>query len=77
MSYCRLGPESDVYMFNHVDGGIECCICAFQPYPGPGSIRFSTPQEALEHLMKHREAGHKVPQSVIDAIGEEAERERT
>ncbi len=27
MSYCRFG-ESDIYLFSHVDGGIECCSCA-------------------------------------------------
>ena len=27
MSYCRFG-EADIYLFLHVGGGIECCMCS-------------------------------------------------
>ena len=31
MSYCRFS-DGDVYMFDHVYGGIECCACRLAPF---------------------------------------------
>lgn len=36
MSYCRWGPHSDVYMYEHVDGHVTCCYCRLRkvlPHP--------------------------------------------
>jgi len=66
MSYCRLSKDSDVYMFRNMDGKIECNGCCMEePHGHPV---FDTPQEAFEHLRRHRQAGDKVPQYAIDSI---------
>jgi hypothetical protein len=60
MSFERFG-SSDVYIFEHVGGFIQCCGCWFgqledsEPFP-----EFKTPREALAHLDKHVEAGHNI-----------------
>lgn len=36
MSYCRFGNGSDVYMFPHVGGYIDCCMCSL---PAPKKFR--------------------------------------
>lgn len=54
---------SDIYMFEHVGGFIECCGCWFSgdwlnehvEFP-----RFKTPYEALAHLDVHENAGHDI-----------------
>lgn len=103
MSYCRFS-DGDVYMFDHIDGYIECCACRLTPL-GPtiftkagsspsfgewddcqhcggegcehcgmhGFAHFDTPQEALVHLLEHREAGHSVPSYAIEALQREIE----
>lgn len=74
MSYCRhyKGPDeafrSDVYVFPSVDGVYECCICALQPCPGPGSCYTRTAKRMAKHLRRHQLAGHIVPQNVIDFL---------
>jgi hypothetical protein len=58
MSFERFST-SDIYMFEHVGGFIECCGCWFgewdqvEPFP-----QFKTPREALSHLDTHEKAGH-------------------
>lgn len=70
MSYERFW-SSDVYIFPHVGGGIECCACFLsldeEPFPN-----FKTPREALAHLDKHVEAGHDIGKA-RDRIEEEFE----
>ena len=64
MSYCRFAWNgSDVYVFDHVDGGIECCGCRFGD-----TTRFGTPEEAITHLGLHRRAGHFVPEYAITRL---------
>ena len=48
MSYCRFS-DGDVYMFEHVGGGIECCGCRLveDRYVFP---RFSLRSQAIAHL---------------------------
>jgi hypothetical protein len=60
MSFERFS-SSDIYMFEHVGGFIECCGCWFSgdwletevSFP-----QFKTPREALSHLDAHENAGH-------------------
>lgn len=65
MSFERFST-SDVYIFEHVSGFIECCGCLLsywglsieddgEPFP-----TFNTPREALDHLDKHEQAGHDI-----------------
>lgn len=62
MSFERFS-SSDIYMFEHVGGFIQCCGCWFSgdwineavDFP-----EFKTPREALAHLDVHEQAGHDI-----------------
>jgi hypothetical protein len=64
MSLIRFGPQSDVYMYEHVDGFIVCQSCKLGgseqfdagTYPGR---QFFTYSAAKAHLIEHYKAGHK------------------
>jgi len=84
MAYVRWTPESDVYIFDHVNGSVTCHGC-FLNGPGAriswhgthgnidcGSNREAT-NELLAHLAQHVEAGHKVPAWLFDALAPDKE----
>ena len=52
--------SSDVYVFEHASGGIECCACNLNSNEEKDSWYFnvSTPQEMIKHLQQHEDAGH-------------------
>ena len=57
--------SSDIYMFEHVGGYIECCGCLFAGWgitvdDDEISILLDTPRQALAHLDRHEEAGHDI-----------------
>lgn len=60
---CHLGddacPGSDVYVYEHVDGGIVCCMCDLASGPFD---KFVTADDAgmRAHLRDHVAAGHHV-----------------
>lgn len=64
MSFERFA-SSDVYIFEHVGGYIQCCGCWLS---GLGIsiedddyfLNLKTPREALAHLDRHEEAGHDI-----------------
>lgn len=64
MSLIRFAHDSDVYMYEHVDGFIVCQACKLggsekqckNTYPGR---RFDTYSAARDHLIEHFKAGHK------------------
>ena len=68
MSYCRFS-DGDVYMYNHVNGFIECCACSLEP--DNRSIAIYTKTEALQHLYKHNKNGDKVPLYAIARLEKE------
>lgn len=60
---------SDIYMFEHVGGFIECCACSLDDYFGISIeedgplfkfVQLKTPREALAHLDKHEAAGDDI-----------------
>lgn len=62
MSFERFST-SDVYIYEHVSGFIECCGCFFSGDWFKGDATFpqlKTPREALAHLDKHEAAGHDI-----------------
>ena len=71
MSYCRMGDESDVYVFKSTFGYIECCYCPLESK----SVQLETRKQALAHLIKHRRHGHQVPQEVFDRLQAELKEE--
>ena len=76
MSYARFGAESDVYVYHHYIGFIECCGCSLvEAEDGEdfGFAKLQTAREALEHLDKHRAAGDEVPTRAYERIRSEYE----
>lgn len=76
MSYARFGWEgSDVYVFEHAGGFIQCCACFLNEIEDgeyfPDSANFKTPREALVHLDAHVAAGHCVPADTFERMREE------
>jgi hypothetical protein len=68
MSYARFG-DSDIYLYASIGGGIFCDMCCLQ-----GEARMmDTYDDAIAHVRKHIDAGHRVPESVIPRL--EAERD--
>lgn len=59
MSYARLGPDSDVYVYDSGDG-LFCQWC--QRVDGEHSYSRA---EMLEHLEQHVAAGDKVPAEAL------------
>ena len=68
MSFERF-TSSDIYMYEHVSGFIECCGCSLEEPLGLsieeddplfGFARLKTPREALAHLDAHEEAGDDI-----------------
>lgn len=62
MSFERFST-SDVYIYEHVSGFIECCGCLLSGDWFKGDVTFpqlKTPREALVHLDKHEAAGHDI-----------------
>jgi len=60
MSFERFST-SDIYIFEHVGGFIECCGCWLGDDWTEGGVEFphfDTPREALSHLNVHENAGH-------------------
>ncbi len=60
MSFERFST-SDVYVFEHVGGWIECCACLLSADTDDSwFVELATPREALDHLSKHQFAGHDI-----------------
>ena len=68
MSFERFS-SSDVYIFEHVGGYIQCCGCwldggnfglSIEENEDSWFTNFKTPREALAHLDRHEAAGHDI-----------------
>jgi hypothetical protein len=73
MSYARMSGDSDVYIFEHADGFIQCCGCSItepEDYEWVGYANLNTAREALAHLDEHVALGYKVPQRTFERIRE-------
>jgi hypothetical protein len=66
MSYCRFGHDSDVFVYASGDNVFTCCVCKLAR-DDMGEWEHGG-EAILEHLEKHRQAGHKVPQYAIDIL---------
>lgn len=74
MSYARWGEESDVYIFEHVAGYIQCCGCQMTKTSDKelfGFANLKTARKALEHLDAHVANGDKVSPSTFEKIKKE------
>lgn len=67
MSFARFS-NSDVYIYEHANGFIECCGCILtEPESDEivGFARLATPREAISHLEEHQDAGYDVGTAII------------
>lgn len=78
MSYCRMGPDSDVYLYPSIHG-YTCCSCRLaEPRKTEGNYYTYHPDHVLSHpidtffhLLRHRETGHKVPEQAFNMLIDE------
>lgn len=67
MSYCRF-LEADVYVFMHVSGWLECCMCSLVEHQEEISFEAHDTDTMIAHLKKHVAVKHNVPQHVFDNL---------
>lgn len=64
MAYARYGKDSDVYVYEHVDGGYRCERC-----PRVGShFHCASASEMVRHLLGHRQRGDRVPDDALNEL---------
>ena len=69
MSYSRWGCDgSDVYVFAHVDGQIQCCGCPL--LLDDRSFDARSTEAMVDHLAEHVSAGHSVPGHLVERLRE-------
>lgn len=61
MSYARFGATSDVYVYAHVGGFVECCGCKLGD-----NWEHHSAAEIVDHLREHVAAGHLVAERLLD-----------
>lgn len=69
MSYARWGAGSDVYVFAHYLGWVECCGCSLSysdVHEEFDSIHLHSREEVVEHMAEHQQAGHNIPTHLLD-----------
>jgi hypothetical protein len=76
MSYCRIGGESDCYIFDHAYEGLVCMGCTLMPYNKDDLmpctfIAGQDRQKMLDHIAEHRYIGDRIPLSVDERFKEE------
>jgi hypothetical protein len=70
MSYARFGEGgSDVYLFAHVGGFVQCCGCVLlrlaDDFDSP-SVNLTSAESVVSHLREHVTAGHHVEEGLLD-----------
>lgn len=69
MSYSRWGSDSDLYLFAHSAGYVACMGCLLtetdDDLDAPVA-RLHTPEDVVAHLERHREAGHRFEDRLLD-----------
>jgi len=69
MIYARFGADSDVYVFS--DGESIYCYGGNHDKQGPYEVLAKNPARMAGHLVSHRAAGDKVPESAIERLSRE------
>jgi hypothetical protein len=71
MAYSRFF-DSDIYIYPHVDGYIECCACWLNEKLETGlfglSEKIQDDQTLEEHIDEHILAGHNIPEGLLQDI---------
>lgn len=69
MSYCRFSADSDVYLFFHVNGFIDCCGCWLSDEDR--SHQLHNGHEVYDHLLQHKAAGHQIHPELLTYTAED------
>ena len=77
MAYSRF-TDSDIYIYPHVDGHIECAGC-FLNIPTDEYTLFKSEcilddETLLMHILQHRISGHNIPEGLEEEILRDPER---
>ena len=71
MAYSRFF-DSDIYIYSHVEGYIECCACWLnESLVGSTfglSEKITDDNHLIEHIGQHRQLGHNIPDGLEDII---------
>ncbi len=67
MSYCRFGPDSDLYVVRTGDG-YQCICCPSEEGDDYKSWYGDTLEDLLNHLVDHVGEGHKVPHAAMERV---------
>jgi hypothetical protein len=73
MSYSRFAPDSNVYVFMGTGDKLHCCRCPLDPVGFSMEFIADNPRDMIDHLQRHKEAGHLVPDETIAALEREAQ----
>jgi hypothetical protein len=65
MAYSRFF-DSDIYIYAHVGGYIECCACWLNENLDEYSLfglseKITNDDQLIEHIRQHRQLGHNIP----------------
>jgi len=72
MAYSRFS-NSDVYIYPHIDGYIECCACWLNENKEEYSLFLANVQidndlDLARHLKAHAKQGHDMPEGLLQEI---------
>lgn len=80
MAYSRFF-DSDIYIYPHVDGYIECCGCWLNERLEDTLFglneKITNDEQLEEHLDQHLLAGHNIPENLLQDILEDPDRYST
>ena len=66
MSFVRFSEHSDLYIYSHYLGYIECCGCSIYE-----TFEAYNLEDLLAHVAEHRNAGHTVPEGLEEKLKEQ------
>lgn len=72
MAYARFF-DSDIYIYAHVGGYIECCACWLNENLDEYSLfglsdKITNDDQLIEHIRQHRQLGHNIPDDLEEEI---------
>lgn len=78
MAYTRFS-NSDIYIYPHIDGYIECCACWLNENKDEYSlfldnVKIYDDLELARHLKKHAAQGHEMPYNLLQEILQDDDR---
>jgi hypothetical protein len=78
MAYSRF-TNSDIYIYPHIDGYIECCACWLNEGQDEyslflGNVQIYDDIHLARHLKEHAKLGHEMPKNLLQEILQDDDR---